>query len=356
MKKIAFVINYIVKNGPSSVVLNLINNLYESTYNIYLITLFDGNDIEVVSSLREQGVFVYECTTLSRMNCLLGKNREFKDIINKESFDILHTNGIIPDILSSRLQTSTKRITTIHNNMWEDYLTTYGHIKSSIMIKLHLSALKKLDECVCCSKSVFDVMKHKLDNVSFVRNGIEPLEIKTDLTRKELDIPLNARVFLYAGVLNSRKNIEWLIKKFVQYHDENEYLLVLGHGEKEAECKQQADNHVRMLGFQSNPISYMNISDVYASASKSEGFSISVLEALSCGLLLFLSDIPSHREIVNMNSSVYLGEIFKSMDFEKKMKILRTKQLNKDQIRKFQNEALSAKTMTEGYRKIYEKI
>ena len=122
MVRIAYVINYIVKNGPSSVVLNLINNLDRSEYDISLITLFEGNDAEVVSALWNNGVTVYECSTLSRMKCLLGQSREFSDIVEKGRFDILHTHGIIPDILSSRLRTSAKRITTIHNNMYEDYL------------------------------------------------------------------------------------------------------------------------------------------------------------------------------------------------------------------------------------------
>ncbi|MCC2124365.1 glycosyltransferase, partial [Faecalibacterium sp. CLA-AA-H254] len=174
MIRIAYVINYIVKNGPSSVVLNLINNLDRSEYDTSLITLFEGNDAEVVSALRSNGVTIYECKTLSRMKCLLGQSKEFPDVVEKGYFDILHTHGIIPDILSSRLHTTAKRIATIHNNMYEDYLDTYGYAKSRIFIALHLAALKKLDECVCCSKSVYDVMKQHLPNVLFIRNGIEP--------------------------------------------------------------------------------------------------------------------------------------------------------------------------------------
>lgn len=158
MIRIAYVINYIVKNGPSSVVLNLINNLDRSEYDTSLITLFEGNDAEVVSALRSNGVTIYECKTLSRMKCLLGQSKEFPDVVEKGYFDILHTHGIIPDILSSRLHTTAKRIATIHNNMYEDYLDTYGYAKSRIFIALHLAALKKLDECVCCSKSVYDVI------------------------------------------------------------------------------------------------------------------------------------------------------------------------------------------------------
>lgn len=353
MKRVAYVINYIVKNGPSSVVLNLINNLDRSEYDISLITLFEGNNAEVVSALRNNGVTVYECSTLSRMKCLLGQSKEFSDIVDKGHFDILHTHGIIPDVLSSRLHTAAKRITTIHNNMYEDYLDSYGYAKSRIFIALHLAALKKLDVCVCCSRSVYDVMKRRLPNASFIRNGIKPVQAHSVITRAEVDVPEDACVFLYAGVLNSRKNIVWLIDNFVQYHEDDEYLLVLGKGEKEAECKAKADDHVRMLGFQTDPIAYMNISDVYVSASKSEGFSISVLEALSCGLGLFLSDIPSHREVVEMGQDVYLGETFSQDDFEIKLKALRERKTNKAEIRAFQEKELSAKEMTKRYESSY---
>lgn len=351
--RIAYVINYIVKNGPSSVVLNLINNLDRSEYDISLITLFEGNNAEVVSSLRDSDVSVYECTTLSRMKCLLGQSKEFADIVEIGQFDILHTHGIIPDILSSRLHTPAKRITTLHNNMYEDYLDTYGYAKSHIFIALHLHALKKLDECVCCSESVCQVMKPKLNNVSFIRNGIETVKAHSVITREDLDVPNDARVFLYAGVLNSGKNIVWLIENFVQHHNEDEYLLVLGTGDKEPESKAKADDHVRMLGFQSDPIAYMNISDIYTSASKSEGFSISVLEALSCGLGLFLSDIPSHREVVEMGQDVYLGETFSPDEFETKLNELRKNEVWKTRITTFQENELSAKKMTQQYESIY---
>lgn len=153
MIRIAYVINYIVKNGPSSVVLNIINNLDREKYDVSLITLFSGNNPEVIEYLKSNGVSVYECATLSRMKCLLGQCKEFDDTVKKGHYDILHTHGLIPDIVSSRLNTPVRKITTIHNNMYEDYLDTYGYAKSRIFIALHMAALKKLDECVCCSKS-----------------------------------------------------------------------------------------------------------------------------------------------------------------------------------------------------------
>lgn len=344
-----------MKNGPSSVVLNLINNLNREQYDVSLITLFTGNDPEVVAKLKDNGISVYECTTLSRMKCLLGQSKEFDDAIRSGQFDILHTHGLIPDIVSSRLNISAKKITTIHNNMYEDYLDSYGWVKSRIFIRLHLNALKKLNKCVCCSESVYSVMKQKLNNATFIRNGIEPVHAQSVVTREELNIPDDARVFLYAGVLNARKNIVWLIENFVKFHNENEYLFVLGKGDKEDECKEKMDDHVCMLGFQSDPVAYMNISDVYVSASRSEGFSISVLEALSCGLGLFLSDIASHREVIGLGQDTYLGETFDTTHFKIKLNLLRKNQISKEDIIEFQKRKFSAQRMTLQYQDEYKK-
>lgn len=358
MIKIAYVINYIVKNGPSSVVLNLIANLDTTKYDVSLITLFSGNDNEVISYLSKAGVTVYECTTLTRGRCLLGQSEEFFNIMKAGQFDILHTHGLIPDVLSSRVTNIRKKIATIHNNLFEDYFTTYGFIKSRIFIALHLYALRKLDKCVCCSKSVYLVLKQKLNNTTFIRNGIKEATTLSIIKRGELEIPQGATIFLYSGGLNKRKNIVWLIEEFVKYHSEAEYLLVLGNGKDENICRQKSDDHVRILGFQTDPIAYMNLADIYVSASTAEGFSISVLEALSCGLGLFLSAIPSHCEVFEIDTKIYLGERFElsSKSFKSMLEQLRDNlyKLNKEKIKDFQEGYLSGKYMATQYMKLYD--
>lgn len=358
MLRIAFATNYIVKNGPGNVILNIIENLNKSQYEIALITLFEENDPEVVTALRNNGVSVYECTTLNRRGCLLGKDKEFVDIVRAGDFDILHTHGLISDVLSARINIRAKKISTIHNNMYEDYRDGYGYFKSRILIAVHMVALKKLNCCVCCSKSVWQVMKTKLRNTTYIRNGIRLVNARHIIKRKEFDIPENARVFLYAGVLTERKNVVTLIEKFVRYHKENEYLLLIGEGEKSSECHRKSDKekNVKMIGFQTDVAAYMNISDIYISASKSEGFSISVLEALSCGLGLFLSDIPSHREIIEMGKEVYLGKVFSLNDFEEGMEDLRKVSFARKDIMSFQEKYLSATKMAGDYMRIYTKI
>ena len=119
MNKIAFVINYITNNGPSNVVLDIIRNLDREQYDISLITLFEGNDDQIVSNLSRDGVKVFCCKTLSRKKCFLGQDREFRQIVQREKFEIIHSHGIVPDILSMRLKTSAKKVTTIHNREFD---------------------------------------------------------------------------------------------------------------------------------------------------------------------------------------------------------------------------------------------
>ena len=354
MIKVGFVINYIVKNGPSSVLLNIINNLDQNEFEPSLITLFEGNDLEVVKNLREKGIKVYECKTLSRVKCILGFAKDFQKLIKNQGFNVLHTHGLIPDIVVSRLNGNIRKISTIHNNMFEDYLETYGKLKSEIFIRMHLAALKKLDENVCCAKSVYDVLKKQLNNITYICNGIEDSNAEGSISRKIFGISEDSKIFMYAGALSKGKNIVWLIENFIKSHEKNEYLLVLGTGDEEKKCKEIADESVKMLGFKKNPMDYMKISDVYVSASKSEGFSISVLEALSNGLGLLLSDIPSHREIVTMSESVYLGELFQKDSFENALKELRNHELNKELIKNFQKTFLSASEMTKQYASRYK--
>lgn len=356
--KILYVLNYIVNGGPSNVVRELVANLDKSSYEITVLNLFQESDPAVIKEFQNLGAKVIECKTLTRMGCLLCKDQEFRDWVKKGQYDVIHTHGFIPDILSSRLKTKALRVSTIHNNMFEDYLLTYGKWKSKIYIPLHIHALKKLDHPVCCSKSAYDVMKSRIAELSYVRNGIQKQSTEQVICRSDLNIPESAQVYIYVGCLSRLKRITWLLQMFHQFHNEQEYIIVLGSGEEEESCKAIDDKHIKMMGFQKDPISFMRISDAYISASCSEGFSISVLEALDQGLGLFLSNIPSHREVFEIDDSVYLGERFEKEEnsFADALQRMRDNaaSLNKQQIQKFKDVFLSGKSMAEQYEQFYK--
>ena len=354
MIRLALVINYIAQNGTSSVVLHIIRNLDLSEFDVTLITLFQENDVELVADLRQHNIAVYECKTLSRRSCMLGNNREFAEYIANGHYDVIHSHGFVPDILVARLSTDAFKISTVHNNMFEDYIASYGLLNSVMMIPLHMAALKKMAVCVCCSHSVYSVMRKKLKNAICINNGVDRSQAAHCVTKQELGIPEYARVFIYVGWLSRGKRIRQLIKEFKLAHKENEYLLIIGEGAEEQACRLLADEHILVLGNQKDTGAYLAISDVYTSASMTEGFSISILEALSHGLKLLLSDIPSHREVLS-GCDTYLGELYAQGQYEQAMRRLRTKWSTdtKERISNVQMACYSGAEMTRQYATLY---
>lgn len=64
-------------------------------------------------------------------------------------------------------------------------------------------------------------------------------------------------------------------------------------------------DHVQLVGYQSNPFSYIGRSDVYAMTSLFEGFPNALTEAMCCGIPIISTDCPSGpREILQGNEEL----------------------------------------------------
>ena len=355
--KLGFIINSLNNSGPSNVLLNIINEISPKIYDVTIITIFEGNDINLVERLNKKKIKVIDKGYQSRLKYLLFGKKELEQDCLVMNFDIIHTHGFIPDCVCSKIKTSAKKISTIHCNLFEDYTDTYGKIRGIIYAWMEIISLRKFDRIICCSESVKKALQKYITKAEFILNGVNLKDTKIDKIkeRKKLHIPQNSTVFIYVGSITKRKNVAMLIEKFTKYHLKNEYLLILGEGELYDKCKENSDANVIFLGFQNNPTKYLKLSDFYISASKSEGFSISIIEAMGCGLGLFLSDIPSHNETMQLDSEIYLGEIFTQYNFEEKLQDIRKNQnkINHEIIKRLQKEKLSAKSMSVQYEKKY---
>ena len=355
MKKIVYVITNIKKCGPYMVLKNLINNNLDKK--IAVISIFGKNDKEEVSLLESKNVKVINLN-LNKITFFTKGKKMINDAIKKINPSVIHSHGLLPDVLNSKCKNSYK-VTTLHNNMQEDYLYSFGRVKSLILINWHRNVLKKLDKIVCCSKSIYDATIKKNDKYTYVRNGIDlNKNINYDEKRKqikqELNIDEDARVYIYAGVLSKGKGIVKLIQLFEQYKLKNEVLVVVGDGEEKERCKEISSNNVKIIGYKQNVIDYLIASDVYISNSRSEGLSISILEALLCRNLILLSNIPSHNEMLELFKKENIGEVFCEENFKEKIEnIRRTEPINDEKMERIQSE-LSAQKMTSKYNKIYE--
>lgn len=361
MKKILYTINFLTNGGPTHVLQNIIKNLDKNEYDIYIMTLIDENNKDIVQALKKDGIKIIEFKYNKNLKEILKNKKKIIDKINEIGADIIHTHGIVSTLVVSDYRVKGKKVTTIHNNMYEDYKFTYGKIKGIIYARVHIFCLKKFDEVICCSKTSYDLLKNEIKNISYVRNGIDITkgnqgEIRNKI-RKELNISDDDIVYIYVGVINNRKRVVQLVDMFSKDMQENEYLIIVGDGPLINEAKAVANDKVIFVGFKENSIDYFLASDIYTSYSSSEGFSISVIEALNCGLLCLVSDIDSHKECFKIDTECYIGEYFNSSNFgTKKEKIMNMiKNVDKKEIENFQSKFLSSKSMTNEYIKHYKR-
>lgn len=355
MIKIAYMINFIKKSGPSNIIKNLMRNIDLNKYEIFVITLFEkSNDKETVEAWERLGLKVICCKGLNRKNWYIEGQKIVEEIIKEHDVDIIHSHGAISDILANRVKHRCIKMSTLHCVVYEDYPLLYGKIKGTFLMLLHLHYLKKQKMVICCSESVYKAVSC-LKNSTFVRNGLEEF---SGLPHGEKSNDREKLIYIYVGGMNKRKNVVWLAEQFKKYHKPNEYLYILGTGEDFEECKKTESENIKVLGFKKNVSEYLDMADIYVSASKSEGFSVSVLEALEHGLGLFLSDIPSHKETFSIDENVYLGETFGETDFEEKLIRLRENRnkLIPEKIKEFKQKNLSARKMADEYMKIYEEL
>lgn len=358
MKKILYIITSIKRSGPNMVLENMIKGINHKQYETYVLSFCEDDEKEK-AQLEALGAKCYNCNFKNKLSILFLGVPKVKKILKNMKPDIIHSHGIIPDYINSKIKHNNK-ITTLHCNINVDYYYAYGKRKSILLTKFHKYCLNKLHNVICCSSSVYNEMKNtKLNNLSYIRNGIGSSQSKKKYNiRKELGIKKNDIVYLYTGALIPRKNIVYLVKTMKDNLKENEHFIILGDGIYFDEIKKYNSHNIHVLGFQKNVDKYLDIANVYVSASKMEGLSISVIEALDRELYLFLSDIESHKEFFSIDKNQYIGEIFNESNFSKQLEKLRKEIVKKQKnttASQFKSMYLSEKTMMKGYAKFYEK-
>lgn len=362
--KILYTINFVTNGGPSRVLLNQIYNLDKKIFDISLMTIIDENDTEIISDLKSYGIKVYELKVPKNIVGAIIKRSEIINTVININPNIIHSHGIVTSIILSSKKIKCKRVTTIHNNIYEDYKSTYGKIKGNFIARVHLNSLKKFDYIFCCSKTSYDVIKNKFYNITYIRNGVDVPHFKQEKKdkirnkiRKKLNIPKEAIIYCYCGVLNRRKRVRELVEMFNDTLKENEYFILIGDGAEYNDIKSIIKNkNILMLGFKKNVYDYFISSDIYTSNSSSEGFSISIIEALSCNLLLLLSNISSHRECFEIDKKQYIGEIYDSSNFDRKKLIVSQFLKRNKMTNEFYKRNLSGKVMTKRYEKYYKEL
>ncbi|WP_164689246.1 glycosyltransferase family 4 protein [Herpetosiphon llansteffanensis] len=141
----------------------------------------------------------------------------------------------------------------------------------------------------------------------YVPNGVDPekyhpisTEAKIAL-RRELNLPSEGPITLYAGRLSEEKRVRYLVEAWpaVRAKHPDASLLILGQGPEEAALKAKSSAGVIFGGAVHNVPPYLQAADVFVLPSIAEGFSVAMLEAMASELAVIITDVGGARDAIN---------------------------------------------------------
>ena len=301
---VVFVVSTLGRTGPSRQLLNLTRHLYALSVAVHIVTLSPEPKESLIHIFRSSKLTLHSLN-LTRLQSVFFGLRRLGSLLAEIKPNIIHSQGLRSDALCAFIKHPVK-IATQRNNPFSDYPRLYGPIVGRLSALLHLYVQRNL-LVVKCAESIGQEDTKRQRDFFVIPNGVDvnvfsPLDNPLDKQRlrRIQDLPNNGCLFLYSGPLIARKNIKALIEVFSCPNNNGNYLIILGSGHQSAALRHLANHHPSILFRDSVPdvLPYLQAADYFISASSDEGLPNSVLEALASGLPVLLSDIPSHREIL----------------------------------------------------------
>ncbi|MCI0449413.1 MAG: glycosyltransferase family 4 protein [Chlorobi bacterium] len=272
---------------------------------------------------------------------LISETGHFKRVLNEFKPDIVHTGYVWQvGVLAS--------LAGIHPHLsmpWgSDILIEPDN--SIIKKKLVKKVVNQCDHIQCDAEFV----KQKIindygldeDKITVFPWGIDLSLFKKfdrDAARAKLHIDNDKFVVVFNRYLEQVYGINYLLEAFKIFAKDKEdvLLVMLSEGDlKNSVLKFITENKmevkINLIGKVSNfelP-EFLNAADIYVSSSLSDGTSLSLLEAMACGMGLVVTDVPAIREWVNEEN----GLIVERKNSPRFAKAMQTYYENRDLIKK----------------------
>ncbi len=203
----------------------------------------------------------------------------------------------------------------------------------------------------------------------------KPMEFKEKRNlRKNLGVWEDGEIILFVGGINIRKGVHLLVDAFISAEKDfpGSKLLIVGPTYKydqkyindikeKIASANMGDKIILTEKNVTNVNDYMQCSDIFVLPSKQEGFPISIIEAMSCGLTVVGSDIPEISK-AQINNGID-GYVFRTGDSNELALVLKKIMNDKESIFRLGKNARekvinnwSTEIVDNSYRKLYESL
>lgn len=311
MVKVLFLIHDLGQGGAEKVLVNLVNNMDRTKFDITVIALFGGgvNEQFLRPEIKYRSIFSRMFPGNSHIMKIFSPELLHRWFIKEEyDIEISYLEGPSARIISG-CKSNAKLISWIH-------VEQHSIKKLAFAFKSDKEAIKcynRFDQTICVSEFVKNdfcgILNYK-GNATVLYNTIESEKVRTLGQEKEELLLDDGRIRLVAvGTLKESKGYGRLLKITQKLLSENYpvHLYILGEGSMRTDIEQSIktnnmDDAVTLLGYQMNPYKFVKNCDLFVCASFAEGFSTAVTESLILGTPVCTVEVSGMRELLGNNN------------------------------------------------------
>lgn len=312
MKKILFLIHDLGHGGAEKVLVNLVNNMDKSKFDITVLALFGGgvNEQFLAPHIHYQVIFKKVFPGNSHVMKLFPNWLLHKWFV-KEHYDIeiAYLEGPAVRIVSGCTDKNTRLVNWIHCTMRnsKEFAVGFRNVREA------LECNKRFLCTVFVSKEVKNAFEKYCDGIDgrVLYNTNESDKIlKLADESIEKDVLKQGEIKLISvGKIEEVKGFDRLARIHKKLRDDRYpiHTYVLGEGSKKDEItayleKENLQDTFTFLGYQVNPYKYIKQCDLFVCSSYSEGFSTAATEALIVGTPVITTFVSGMEEMLGENN------------------------------------------------------
>ena len=308
VKKVLFLIHDLGQGGAEKVLVNLVNNMDRTKFDISVTVLFGGgiNEQFLKPDIHFRAVFPREVPGNSKLMKLLTP-KQLHELCVKEHYDIevSYLEGPSARVISGCQDPDTKLVSWIHVEQH-----TMKCLASSFRNELEArDCYNRFDQTICVSQYVHDDFCRILDFQKpclVLYNTVESDMILEKSKEEAPKLQDDGKIRLIAvGSLKESKGYDRMLRIIKRLHEEHYpvHLYILGIGPLQGKLEQYIketalSDAVTLLGYDTNPYKYVAKCDLFICASHAEGFSTAATEALIVGTPVCTVEVSGMKEML----------------------------------------------------------
>ena len=300
-------INYsLAMGGIEKMIIDFVLALPQEKYEIH-VAVFEGGGI-LEDSLKDLEIPVHYLNKGSSLDWTLVFR--LKKLLRDNRIDIVHTNNYGTWFYSTIARMMPGgRVGSVHT----EHSLVEGNKRRRFVLENLLS--RRTKHVIAVSEQVRALMiehcKIREDRIQVIHNGIDTDRFSPDASRREVfraefEIPQDCLLLGSISRLAPVKDHMTMLRAFsrLQSGRKDLRLVIVGDGE----CKTDISNYIRerqledsvvLTGERQDTPSILAAMDIYVMSSLSEGMSIGLLEAMSSGLPVVVTNVGGNPELVD---------------------------------------------------------